>query len=55
MKKKKIHMQEKFCYSLLKKNEFTIKFMHVLLIEYIDVLFTAKSCFAGKADDIKNE
>lgn len=40
-------MQEKFCFDLLKKNEFIIKFMHVLLVEYIEVLFMAKDCFIG--------
>ena len=51
----KIHMEEKFCFDLLKRNEFTLKFMHVLLVEYIEVLFTASDCFNGDPTKTKNE
>lgn len=48
-------MEEKFCFDLLKRNEFTLKFMHVLLVEYIEVLFTASDCFNGDPTQMKNK
>lgn len=40
-------MKEKFCFDILKRNEFVLKFLHVLIVEYIEALFRAKNCFDG--------